>query len=307
MRHWSKFIVSFCLLITVFAFGTLSFVNMTLLNVRSYTLQLEDEEVFDRLKTSVDEGMGQLARYTNVPEEALTSAYDEASLKDFAEDSYEAMVLYLKGERNTLEISYPSESLYNGIAAAVQQYAQNSNVPYDAALESQVQSITDMAVTAINSYVMIIDPTLMEKTGILEKVQAVLGKLSTVIAVTGLVAVILILILWLINKHHRMRTFWWTGSAFTAAGLMMLIPGLVLKLSGLAGQFGSRDLYSFMLIEKTLESFLTKWCVWGLMIIVLGAILMVTYVLWRKRKIERAHDEAKKAKEELIRRNTTGY
>ncbi|MDO4289559.1 MAG: hypothetical protein Q4C55_10265 [Eubacterium sp.] len=286
------------MLVCLLAFSCLLFVDVTVLNVRSYTSQLDNEETFNLLKTSVDEGMRQLAQYTNVPETALTSAYTDDEIRDFAAESYENMVRYLKGESNTLEISYPSDSLYAGVSAAVQEYAASSGVAYDVALESQVQSITDMAVTAINSYVMVVDPNLLNQTGVLAKARGVFEMIPTGLQYLGLGVVILILLLWLINRRHRMRTFWWTGSAFAACGMTLLIPGLIMKFSGLASQFGSRDLYAFRFIQDLVENFLTRFCLFGVIDLLLGILLMATYVLWRRRKLAQVREERAMAKNE---------
>ncbi|MDO4289503.1 MAG: hypothetical protein Q4C55_09985 [Eubacterium sp.] len=291
--------VSFLLLICLLALSGLLFAEMTVLNVRSYTSQLDRPETFGFLKTTVDAGMGQLAQYTNVPESALTSGYSEAELKAFASKSYETLVTYLKGESNVLEISYPSEGIYASVSKTVQDYAANSGVAYDVALEDQVQSITDMTVTAIDSYVMVMDPELLNQTGVLARVRSVFERIPSVLQCLGLVFVILMLLLWLINKRHRMRTFWWSGSALAACGMTLLIPGLIMKISGLAEQFGSRELYAFKFIQDLAEDFLTRWCLLGLVELSLGALMLVTYALWRRRQIvqaqaERAHREKRR-------------
>lgn len=82
-----------------------------------------------------------------------------------------------------------------------------------------------------------------------------------------------------------MRTLWWSGSALLVSSIVLLIPGIVIKFMNVAGRVGLTDNYVTWVLERSINTMLMKWNLMQGLFLIIGVLLMLGYVLYRRKQI----------------------
>lgn len=283
-----RILIAFFLGMVLIAFQTVLFLDMILLNPISYYEYVNTPAYYDKLKEQIDFGLEEVGRYTNIPGEVLTSAVTDTEIKDYSQTAVKEMIAYLRGDRLDYTLKYDTTKLKASIESYAKDFAAQKNQPYNETLVTEVERISSMAGTRIETYTMIIDPTLLKQVGVDKKIQLVLSKIRMAELALIVAAMVLIFLLWLTNKHHRMRTLWWTGSALMVSSVVLLIPGLVINFMNVAGRVGLKDSYVTWVLERSINAMLMKWNLMQTLFLVIGILLMVIYLLYRRKQIKKS-------------------
>ncbi|TYC82210.1 hypothetical protein FXB42_16110 [Acetobacterium wieringae] len=283
-----RILIAFFLGMVLIAFQTVLFLDMILLNPISYYEYVNTPAYYDKLKEQIDFGLEEVGRYTNIPGEVLTSAVTDTEIKDYSQTAVKEMIAYLRGDRLDYTLKYDTTKLKASIESYAKDFATQKNQPYNETLVAEVERISSMAGTRIETYTMIIDPTLLKQVGVDKKIQLVLSKIRMAELALIVAAMVLILLLWLTNKHHRMRTLWWTGSSLMVSSVVLLIPGLVINFMNVAGRVGLKDSYVTWVLERSINAMLMKWNLMQTLFLVIGILLMVIYLLYRRKQIKKS-------------------
>ncbi|OFV71329.1 hypothetical protein [Acetobacterium wieringae] len=283
-----RILIAFFLGMVLIAFQTVLFLDMILLNPISYYEYVNTPAYYDKLKEQIDFGLEEVGRYTNIPGEVLTSAVTDTEIKDYSQTAVKEMIAYLRGDRLDYTLKYDTTKLKANIESYAKDFAAQKNQPYNETLVAEVERISSMAGTRIETYTMIIDPTLLKQVGVDKKIQLVLSKIRMAELALIVAAMVLILLLWLTNKHHRMRTLWWTGSSLMVSSVVLLIPGLVINFMNVAGRVGLKDSYVTWVLERSINAMLMKWNLMQTLFLVIGILLMVIYLLYRRKQIKKS-------------------
>ncbi|MDO9493739.1 hypothetical protein [Acetobacterium sp.] len=289
-----RILLAFLLGMVLIAFQTILFLDAILLNPISYYEYANTPAYYDKLKEQIDFGLEEVARYTNIPGEVLTGAVTDLEIKDYTQTAVKEMIAYLRGNSQDYSLKYDTTKLKTNIESYAKDYAAQKNQPYNETLTAEVERISSLSGTRIENYTMIIDPALLKQVGADKKIQQVLSKIR--LAELGLIvaALVLVLLLWLTNKNHRMRTLWWSGSALLVSSIVLLIPGIVVAFMNVAGRVGLKDSYVTWVLERTIDSMLTKWNLMQALFLIIGILLMVGYLLYRRKQIIKSTSQSKK-------------
>lgn len=283
-----RIIIAFFLGMVLIAFQSVLFLDAILLNPISYYEYVNTPAYYDKLKEQIDFGLEEVARYTNIPGEVLTSAVTDTEIKDYSQTAVKEMIAYLRGDRLDYTLKYDTTKLKASIESYAKDFATQKNQPYNETLVAEVERISSMAGTRIETYTMIIDPALLKQVGVDKKIQLVLSKIRMAELALIVAAMVLILLLWLTNKHHRMRTLWWAGSSLMVSSVVLLIPGLVINFMNVAGRVGLKDSYVTWVLERSINAMLMKWNLMQTLFLVIGILLMVIYLLYRRKQIKKS-------------------
>ena len=283
-----RIIIAFFLGMVLIAFQSVLFLDAILLNPISYYEYVNTPAYYDKLKEQIDFGLEEVARYTNIPGEVLTSAVTDTEIKDYSQTAVKEMIAYLRGDRQDYTLKYDTTKLKANIESYAKDFATQKNQPYNETLVAEVERISSMAGTRIETYTMIIDPALLKQVGVDKKIQLVLSKIRMAELALIVAAMVLILLLWLTNKHHRMRTLWWAGSSLMVSSVVLLIPGLVINFMNVAGRVGLKDSYVTWVLERSINAMLMKWNLMQTLFLVIGILLMVIYLLYRRKQIKKS-------------------
>lgn len=289
-----RIMLSFLLGIALIFFQAILFLDAILLNPISYFEYANTPAYYDKLREQIDFGLEEVGRYTNIPGEVLTQSVTDAEIKQYTQTAISEMIAFLRGDVQDYTLKFDKTKLKADLEVYVKDYASQKNLPYDEALAKEVEVIAIMSGERIETYTMIIDPALLKQVGVDKKIQSVFSKIRLAEAGLGLLILLLVFLLWLTNKHHRMRTLWWTGSSLMVSSIVLLIPGMVIKFMNVAGRIGLTDNYITWVLERSINSLLTKWNLMQSLFLVIGVLLMLSYVLYRRKKKNNSKNKNRK-------------
>jgi len=280
-----RIIISFFLGIVLIFLQAFLFLDFILLNSISYYDYLSIPAYYEKLRDQIDFGLEEVGRFTNLPGDVITASVKDVEIKNFTQTAVSEMIAFLRGDTDDYTLKYDTATIRNNLESYTQNYAVQNSQPYTPELANQVEEIAKMSGERIETYSMIIDPALLKQVGMDKKIQSVLSKMRLAeMALAGLILVF-VFMLWLSNKHHRMRTLWWTGSSLMVSSIVLLIPGITVELMNISGRIGLKDNYITWVLERSIDSTIIKWNLMQLIFLVFGILLMITYLLYRRRKI----------------------
>ncbi|MDK2942806.1 MAG: hypothetical protein PWP56_2319 [Acetobacterium sp.] len=283
-----RILIAFLLSLVLILFQTIIFFDVILLNPISYYEYVNTPAYYDKLKEQIDFGLEEVGRYTNIPGDILTTSVTDSEIKEYTQSAIKEMVAYLRGDIQNYTLEYDTAKLKAKVESYVKGYATQNNLTYDESMAAEVEKITAMAGSRIETYTMIVDPTLLQQFGVDKKIQKVLSKIHLAEAALVLTMLLLVFLLWLTNKHHRMRTLWWAGSSLLVSSLVLLIPGIVITFMDVAGRLGLTDNYVTWVLERSINSMLIKWSLMQILFLVVGVLVMAGYVLYRHMRISKS-------------------
>lgn len=281
-----RFFFSFILIIVLVFFQSLVFVDSVLLNPNSYFDYINTPSYYEKLREQIDFGLEEVGRFSNVPGEVLTSSLSDSEIKEYTQTATREMLQFLRGEIKDYTLKFDTEKLKNNLETYVKDYANQRNQPYSEELQKEVEAITKMAGDRIETYTMVVDPTLLKELNLDKKVQSVLSKVTLAMIGSGILILLLSFFLWSTNRNHRMRTLWWVGSSIGVSSIVLLIPGITVSLMNIAGRIGLTENYLTWVLEKSINDLILKWNLIQLGFLVIGILLMLSYFLYRKIKIK---------------------
>ncbi|MGL4606400.1 MAG: hypothetical protein ACRCU3_02955 [Eubacteriaceae bacterium] len=282
-----RFLLSFFLIVILVFFQSLLFIDLVLLNPISYFGYINTPAYYEKLRDQIDFGLEEVGRFANVPSKVLSDAVSDVEIKDYTQTATKEMLAFLKGNKEEYTLKFDTTKLRNSIENYVIDYTKQRNQPYTEELQREVENIAEMAGNRVETYTMVIDPTLLKELKIDKRLQEILSKLFLGEVLGLCLMIVLVFGLWLTNKNHRMRTFWWLGSSLLVSSITLLIPGLTLAFMNIGGRIGVRDTYFTWIVEHGINELILKWNTLQFAFLLLGAILMLIYVLYRRYKIKK--------------------
>lgn len=279
-----RILISFLLGITLIFFQTILFLDVVLLNPMTYFEYANTPAYYDKLREQIDFGLEEVGRFTNLPGELITKSVTDVEIKDYTQTAISEMIGFLRGDIKNYTLKFDTSTIKTNLEVYVKDYLTQRNQSYSQEQSDQVEQIAKMAGERIETYTMIIDPSLLKQVGVDKPLQEVFSKIHLAEYGLGGLILLMVFLLWLTNKRHRMRTLWWTGSALLVSSIVLLIPGITIKIMNVAGRIGLKDNYVTKVLEQTINELITKWELMQLSFLSLGILLMVGYLGYRSHR-----------------------
>ncbi|MGV8907054.1 MAG: hypothetical protein ACOH15_10670 [Acetobacterium sp.] len=283
--------ISFLLGIILIFFQTILFLDFVILNPVSYYENINTPAYYDQLREQIDFGLEEVGRFTNIPGELMTKAVTDVEIKDFTQTAISEMIGYLRGDLKDYKLKFDTSNIITRLESYVKDDMSQRNLEYSQDQADQVQEIAKMAGKRIETYTMIIDPGLLKQVGADKVLQELFSKIHLIEFILGGLILLMVLLLWLTNKYHRMRTLWWAGSSLLVSSVVLLIPGITVMVMNVSGRIGLNDNYLTWVLERTINGLITKWTLTQLIFLAIGILLMAGYLFYRsyQRKVSKKH------------------
>lgn len=281
-----RIIVALILVFALIAFQTALFIDRVIFNANTYSQYLNQPTYFTMLTDQIDTSLTQMATLYNIPASTLTEPLDDESIRSYGQKAMEDYIAYLRGDVGQFSTAYDTTALNESVEGYVRNYAAKTGTDYQTVYADTVKSIVSQAQDTVQGLVLVVDPQLVMSTGIGSKIAKMVSRLPTIEILSFIAIVALVFVLWLLNKHHRMRTIWWSGSSLLVSSIMMLIPGIYLQVTNVASGFGLQSESVQWITQRCISSMITRWNAMEAILLIIAILLMVFYVLNRRRRKE---------------------
>jgi hypothetical protein len=281
-----RIIVALALVFALMLFQTALFIDHVVFNADTYSQYLNQPTYFTLLTDQIDTSLTQMATLYNIPASTLTDPLDDESIRSYGQKAMEDYIAYLRGDVGQFSTTYDTTALNESVESYVRNYAAKTGTDYQTVYSDTVKSIVSQAQDTVQGLVLVVDPQLVMSTGVGSRIAKMVSRLPVIEIVSFIAIVVFALILWFLNKHHRMRTIWWGGSSLLVSSIMMLIPGIYLQVTNVASGFGLQSESVQWITQRCISSMITRWNAMEAILLIVSILMMVFYVLNRKRRKE---------------------
>ncbi|MGN1480498.1 hypothetical protein [Porcipelethomonas sp.] len=287
MKKMEKYIPNLILsIIMVFALlGTecLVFAKTQVLNEQTYINAVEKNHVSQKVLNEIENYFEKSSNYSRIPAEVYMSAVSEELVEDAIEQKISRVFDYITGNTNEIadaEIDF--EELEKSISDYFEKFAEENNVEVNDDYNSQLQKTVDTARNEIDNFTDVYMLSYINKTGVLSKVRTVYGLLDTASAVMAGVVLVCIILIFIMNLKKKSYFLYWISSVLICSSVIVLIPGLYIRLSGYTQKLVIRNDYIYSAVTGAINDINDKLIYAQAAALILGIIIMVIFAFASK-------------------------
>ena len=263
------------------------FTRNTLLDPEIYKQAMDQREVSKSMYEELVRYFDSLSSATGIPAEVFTEPLDE-------EELYRASYRLLK---DTLEyltnpdapkpaVTYDFSGIERSITDYISKDADERSIKKDKEYEELLNNTVKTAKTQISSrFDTVMLYTLSEKS-IGESIHKHIGLISAAFWASVGIAVILLAIMIIIDRHHPRDFIYWGGLVMFVSGAMFLIPSVILCKTGYFDRFFIMNTHIYKTVTGMLELALKEIITVQLVVVIIGFVLLaaaqVVHVLYLK-------------------------
>lgn len=252
MKVSEKYILNLILsILMVFSLlGTvgLSFVKNHLLNETTYTQNSEKNNIPQMAYDEINTYFTNSTDYSRIPADVYMSVITVEDVKSIINLKVQQLFDYITAGNSKALVEkndYTEISLYSALEKSITDYfdkfAKENNVEVDEAYKTQLQNTIDTAISEIDNYTDIYLIDLIEKTGAIEKVRKYYNLINILMYVCIAVTVLCAAIIVILTRKRIANTLYWLSISGICMSIIMLIPTLWLKISGVTNKLIIRN------------------------------------------------------------------
>lgn len=249
MKVSEKYILNLILsILMVFSLlGTvgLSFVKNHLLNETTYTQNSEKNNIPQMAYDEINTYFTNSTDYSRIPADVYMSAISEEDVKSIINLKIQWLFDYITAENSKTSVERIDYSYYSALEKSItdyfEEFAKENNVEVDEAYNTQLQNTIDTAISEIDNYTDIYLIDLIEKTGAIEKVRKYYDLVNILMYVCIAVTVLCAAIIVILTRKRIANTLYWLSISGICMSIIMLIPTLWLKISGVTNKLIIRN------------------------------------------------------------------
>lgn len=249
MKVSEKYILNLILsILMVFSLlGTvgLSFVKNHLLNETTYTQNSEKNNIPQMAYDEINTYFTNSTDYSRIPADVYMSAISEEDVKSIINLKIQWLFDYITAENSKTSVERIDYSYYSALEKSItdyfEEFAKENNVEVDEAYNTQLQNTIDTAISEIDNYTDIYLIDLIEKTGAIEKVRKYYNLINILMYVCIAVTVLCAAIIVILTRKRIANTLYWLSISGICMSIIMLIPTLWLKISGVTNKLIIRN------------------------------------------------------------------
>lgn len=250
----------------------------------TYTDQMYKNEVDKIAFEEINDYFDKQYNYSGVSPEVFKNAVKQkdisAAIYAYVDSTFE----YMSGKTGKLpEFEYDFTPLEESLHKDYEDWAKEHNKEFDDKLKAMEKKTVDNVEKYVRDRLDIMMLSSINKeNGISTKIRNTVGFIRTLQWILlGVIAALVGLML-LLNRKHITYVLYWSGSAFFAGGLLLIIPTAVLKITKYFDGLVIRNQSIYKAIIYSLYSVTDKTLICGVILAVLSAVLMFLFAAYSK-------------------------
>ena len=238
LKKTVSYVISFLLVILLFIVILTSTISTSILNKKYIQKQINKSNYYEELAQDINYKFRNYIMQSGMEEVIFDGLFTDETLKNDLEKVLDAVYNKEKLEIDTTEIR---EKLNSNI----EKYAQENNINLTIQNREQINAFED---TIIDNYLSSIkySDTVINKLA--EVIPVVKTKVNLILVTSIILSIIIIVILFLLNKTEKIKTLTYIGIALISVGGLILIALLYEKIS--------LNLENSIILNKTLSKLL---------------------------------------------------
>lgn len=290
MKVSEKYILNLILsILMVFSLlGTvgLSFVKNHLLNETTYTQNSEKNNIPQMAYDEINTYFTNSTDYSRIPADVYMSAISEEDVKSIINLKIQWLFDYITAENSKTSVERIDYSYYSALEKSItdyfEEFAKENNVEVDEAYNTQLQNTIDTAISEIDNYTDIYLIDLIEKTGAIEKVRKYYNLINILMYVCIAVTVLCAAIIVILTRKRIANTLYWLSISGICMSIIMLIPTLWLKISGVTNKLIIRNKCVYSAYTGFLSNSIGSLLTTVMTILVISTVILIIAIVISK-------------------------
>ncbi|MCQ2416639.1 MAG: hypothetical protein MJ071_02375 [Oscillospiraceae bacterium] len=239
--------------------------------------QVEESGTYDNTHDALIKRFADLYNTTSIP----VSVYEEAFSEEWTRYAVNAKIILATGAvfDEAAPDYYPARK---SITAYFEEYANKNHVIKDEQYQQRLEESIDFAIRTADTAVDVYHLQTMEQSGILQKIDTLLHLKPVLLHCAASALLILLAVLLFLKKP-----LYWIGTSLFASGIIITVPALYVKLSGLIMRFSIKEYTTYTLVTYTLQSVLHMVLCTGILLLTTGILAIIISMVPRKKDINR--------------------
>lgn len=258
--------INVVLILSFIVFGMVTFIKVYILSGDAFFDTLESKDIYSVVYDSLDSYYQEQYNVTGIPKDVYLSVIDLEEIEIITNDLTYHGIDYIKGNPNSLNVTYNFENLEKSIDTFFDSYAKSINYQKDEVYYNKVSEVTQNAENKITSECDAFNFNTLKSSGVLDKLARYVPYVDYVqIGVSILIVVLLALMVVLNGKHYIFDNVYWLGTSVSISSLVVLIPCIYLKCTDYFTSFAVKSDTIFNsvtgLLNVVLKDLTTIWIV----------------------------------------------
>ena len=275
------------------------FVDSTLLDSDIYMQAMNEKNVTQSMYDELCVYFESLSHATGIPTNVYTDPLDKEELYTTSFKLLQESINYLK-DKNAPKpsVNYDYSKVEKSITEYIVKHAEENNITIDKEYRKLIENTVNTAKTQIESRFDVMMLYTLSKTSGAE----VLHNNSWLIGIGSLVfiglAVILLVFMVIIDRHHPRDFPYWAGLIMAVSGGFWLVPAMYLKFSDFFGTFAIRNEYIYNTVTGMFGIALDHIIRLQMIIAIIGLVLIIStqiihlvYLHYLKNRYKKTHGD----------------
>lgn len=219
--------------------------------------------------------------YSAIPADVYMSAITKSDIATIINIKISENLSIITGSENiTMPFGYVK--LERSISDYFDKFAQENNVEINDDYNNQLQKTISTAISEVDDFCDVYMLDFMNKKNIIAKAADIYKYLDPIMYIfMGLSILCIILICGISRKSFR-NVFYWISMSFICSSVIMLLPTLYIKLSGMADKLLIRNENIYTAVTSYISKILNMLCITEIIMLVIGIVFIIMYVLTSK-------------------------
>ena len=253
------------------------FINHTLLDSEIYMQAMNEKNItqsmYDELCTYFDS----LSHATGIPTEVFTDPLDKEELYTASFKLLQESITYLKDENAPKpSVNYDYSKVEKSITDYIEKHAEEHNIKKNKEYTKLIKNTVDTAKTQIESRFDVMMLYTLSKTSGAEKLHNYSWLIGVGIFVFIGLAVIMLIMMVITDRHHPRDFPYWAGLIMTVSGSFWLVPAVILKSKDFFASFAIRNEYIYNSVTGMFNIALNGIIKLQVIILILGILLIIS-------------------------------
>lgn len=277
-KYIPNLIFSILLIFSIIGTASLTILRYYIINETTLIESYEENNIPQKAMEEIEEYFKDSEDYSGIPSSVYMSAITEDDIRNIIDAKIINLFTDITGE-NRERVNFDFTALENSISDYFDKFAQENNVEVDEAYKNQLQKTIDTAKSEIEDFADIYLMSFIGKESIISKVSSIYKYLSPIMFVCiGLALVCIILIAVVSRKKFRFAIYWYSMAA-VCSSVLMLIPTLYIKISGITDKLIIRNECVYSAVTGYISNVLNMLTDIEFFMLGIGLILILIYAL----------------------------
>lgn len=234
--------------------------------------QVEKTDTYENAYNSLMKKFSDNYSVSSVPVEVYEKSYTREWMKNSIDEKIRSSF------ENRDAVTEPSQAKEN-ITGYFEDYAHKAHVIKDEIYENKLAESIEYAEKTAAETADVCSFDAMKRAGITNKLSRYIGIVRKYIMICFAALAVLLIVLILLK-----RPVYWTGTALFAAGMLLMIPSVYVKVNDMIGKFSLKDYTTYTLVTGTLSSLTDIVLTTGVVMLIAGIIMLAAGIAGNMKK-----------------------